>query len=109
MTARAGMAIFHIMITLLDFARLATPRRFMIVQTAMRMTEITMPIGVRRTAPADVWVRNGNQRVIYCIMARTSMGATVTAPTHTIHPVVNPARLPKEKWGYRAEPPATGY
>jgi hypothetical protein len=37
------------------------------------------------------------------------MGATVTAPTHTIHPVANPARFPKEKWGYRAEPPATGY
>jgi hypothetical protein len=37
------------------------------------------------------------------------MGATATAPTHTIQPVVNPASLPKEKWGYRAEPPATWY
>jgi hypothetical protein len=37
------------------------------------------------------------------------MGATATAPTHTIQPIVNPASLPKEKWGYRAEPPATGY
>src|SRR5215213_1329142 len=26
-----------------------------------------------------------------------------------IHPIVNPTVLPKEKWGYRAEPPATGY
>src|SRR5215207_743666 len=37
------------------------------------------------------------------------MGATVTAPTHTAHPIKNPARLPKEKCGYRVEPPATGY
>ena len=32
-TARNGIAIFQIMITLLDFARLATPRTFMIVNT----------------------------------------------------------------------------
>src|SRR5215207_1621029 len=37
------------------------------------------------------------------------MGATVTAPTQTAHPIKNPARLPKEKCGYRVDPPATGY
>src|SRR5215210_4907266 len=37
------------------------------------------------------------------------MGATVTAPTHTAHPIMNPARLPNAKCGYRVDPPATGY
>src|SRR5215208_7170370 len=37
------------------------------------------------------------------------MGATVTAPIHTAHPITNPARLPNAKCGYRVDPPATGY
>src|SRR5215212_8650963 len=37
------------------------------------------------------------------------MGATVTAPIHTAHPITNPARLPNAKCGYRLDPPATGY
>src|SRR5215212_11813676 len=59
MTASTGMAIFQIMITLLDFARLATPRRFITVNTAMSITEMTMPIGVRIVTPADVEVSHG--------------------------------------------------
>ena len=59
MTARKGMAIFHTMFTLLDFARLATPSRFMTVNTAMSTTEITMPIGVRTVTPPEVLVSQG--------------------------------------------------
>jgi hypothetical protein len=59
MTARTGMAIFQIIITLLDFARLATPRRFMTVNTAMRMTETTIPSGVRSVTPPEVLVNHG--------------------------------------------------
>src|SRR5215210_6979402 len=37
------------------------------------------------------------------------IGATVTPPSHTAHPITNHARLPNAKCGYRVDPPATGY
>ena len=59
-TARKGIAIFHIMIALLDFARLPTPRRFMMVNTPMRATEKTIPSAVRTSVPPWLTIIQGN-------------------------------------------------
>src|SRR5215208_1841462 len=59
MTARKGIATFHTMIALLDFAKLATPKRFMIVNTPMSTTDMTIPTVVRTVTPPDVLVSHG--------------------------------------------------
>ena len=44
----------------------------------------------------------------YWMLASTSIGAIVTACSQADHPAVNPASVPKAKYGNRAVPPATG-
>src|SRR5580700_6974647 len=107
MMARTGIATFHHVMAELTRLNSLTARKLMAVNSAIRTIVITKPIPV--TLPVVESYRPCQAYDPYCITAKHSIGATVTACTQEKKPNEMPATLPNAKCGNLAVPPATGY
>src|SRR5215467_13377190 len=111
MMASTGIATFHQVIPALILLKSRMAKKFSPVKSAIKMMLHTKPLPV--TSPLFGLNRPGKKPqwkpAAYCITAKTSIGATVTACTQEKNPNEMPAMLPKEKCGKRAVPPETGY
>ena len=87
-------------------------RKLIAVKIAIRMIVITKPVPVtlprRRVEDVEAGAQL-NQYCPYCITAKHSIGATVTACSQEKKPNEMPATLPNAKCGNLAVPPETGY
>ena len=107
MIVSVGTASFQIIVMLLDSASHRTPITLMVVNSAMRIPAMRIPIPLSvPSAFTQPGCREVDSR--YVSAASTSIGAIVTAWIHDIQPPVKPPSAPKPRNGNRAVPPDSG-
>ncbi len=105
-----GTAVFQITITELLSDNSFAPARFTAVKASINTVATASPVALRVPFSLSITRCSLDQSVLlrYWMLASTSIGAIVTACNHADQPAVNPASVPKAKYGNRAVPPATG-